>query len=182
MARKAIVALLLTTALQPTTAAQPPADFSGRWTLDMPAVATTPAVPGTPAAAAAPGDMGSGWGSPLTIAQDAKQLRVEYAVFSRYDLQPPLAFVYPLDGSEGRNAVTMGRGEQVESSRARWDDQTLVIVTTRRVDERAAGAPFTAEMTQKLSLESPTTLIVETTRAGVLGGPASTTRAVYRKQ
>ena len=37
-----------------------------------------PAVPGTPAAAAAPGDMGSGWGSTITIAQDTKRLRVEH--------------------------------------------------------------------------------------------------------
>lgn len=177
----AIVALILVAVLQPSTAAQPAVDFSGRWTLDIPAVATTPAVPGTPAAAATPGDMGSGWGTPLTIAQDPQQLRVEYTVFSRYDLQPPLVFVYPLDGSEGRTAVTMGRGEQLESSRARWNGQSLVIVTTRRIVDGAAGAPFTAEMTRTLTLESPTTLVVETTRAGVLGGPASTTRSVYRK-
>jgi len=30
-------------------------------------------------------------------------------------------------------------------------------------------------------LESPATMVVEVTRAGVLGGPASTTRSVYRK-
>lgn len=162
-------------------AAQPPADFSGKWTLETPAIATTPAVPGTPAAAAAPGDMGSGWGSPLTIAQNATQLAVEYVVFSRYDLQPPLTFTYPLDGSVGRNSVVMGRGEQVESSRAQWSGQTLVITTTFQVADHAAGKPFTAELTRKLWLESPTTMIVEVTRAGVLGGPASTTRSVYRK-
>src|SRR5262245_512357 len=111
-----LLALWFAAVLPAAVAAQPPADFSGRWTLDAPAVATTPAVPGTPAAAAAPGDMGSGWGSTITIAQDATRLSVEYVVFSRYDLQPPLTFVYPLDGSEGRNAVMMGRGEQVESS------------------------------------------------------------------
>jgi hypothetical protein len=75
----------------------------------------------------------------------------------------------------------MGRGEQVESSRVQWSGQTLVITTTFDVVDRAAGKPFTAELTRKLSLESPTTLIVEVTRAGVLGGPASTTRSVYRK-
>ena len=156
-------------------------DFSGRWTLDAPSVATTPAVPGTPASTAAPGDMGSGWGSPITIAQDAKQLSVEYAVFSRYDLQPPLKFIYPLDGSEGRNTVSMGRGEQVESSRARWDGSALVLVTTFHVSDPNVAKPFTAEVTRRLSLDSPTMLIVEVTRAGVLGGPASTTRSVYRK-
>ena len=157
-----------------------PANFSGRWTLDAPAVATTAAVPGTPAAAAAPGDMGSGWGSPLTIVQDARQLRVEYAVFSRYDLQPPLTFTYPLDGSEGRNTVMMGRGEQLEVSRARWNGAALTITTTSRVADRGL-TPFTFEVTRTLSLESPTTLIVEVTRSAVLGGPATKTRSVFRK-
>src|SRR5262245_65256660 len=142
---------------------------------------TGPPWPGTPAVAAAAGDRGSGWGTTITITQDATRLRVEYDVFSRYDLQPPLTFTYPLDGSEGRNTVNMGRGDQFESSRAQWNGQALVIVTTLRVADRGAGNPFTAEMTRKLSLESPTTMIVEVTRAGVLGGPASTTRSVYRK-
>jgi hypothetical protein len=181
MMRPLLITFLLAAILGAGIDAQPPADFSGRWTLDAPAIATTPAVPGTPAAAAAPGDMGSGWGSPLTIVQDARQLKVEYVFFSRYDLQPPLSFTYPLDGSEGRNVVSMGRGEQVESSRAQWSGQTLIITTTHRVDDRGAGRPFTVEVTRKLSLESPTTMVVEVTRSGVLGGPASTTRAVYRK-
>src|SRR5262245_24557254 len=181
MRRIWLVTLWLASVLPAAPAAQPPADFSGRWTLDAPAIATTPAVPGTPAAAAGPGDTGSGWGSTITSAQDATRLSVEYVVFSRYDLQPPLTFTYPLDGSEGRNTVAMGRGEQVESSRARWDGPALTIVTTFHVTDRAAGKPFTAELTRKLWLESPSTLIVEATRAGVFGGPASTTRAVYRR-
>ena len=164
-----------------TATQAPAADFSGRWTLEAPAVATTPAVPGRPASTAAPGDMGSGWGSPMTIAQDAKQLTVEYQVFSRYDLQPPLKFAYPLDGSEGRNTVSLGRGEQAETSRARWDGQALVIVTTFHVTDPAAGKPFTIDVTRRLTLQSPTTLAVDVTRSGVLGGPSTTTRALYRK-
>ena len=179
--RRALVALWLAAVLPATLSAQPPADFSGRWTLDAPAIASTPAVPGTPAAAAAPGDMGSGWGSTITIAQDTKRLSVEYSIFSRYDLQPPLTFTYPLDGSVGRNTVMMGRGEQIESSRAQWNGQTLIIITTFHIVDGGAGKPFTAELTRTLRLESPTTLVVEVARAGVLGGPASTTRSVYRK-
>jgi len=34
---------------------------------------------------------------------------------------------------------------------------------------------------ERYRFENPTTLVVEVTRAGALGGPASTTRAVYRK-
>jgi hypothetical protein len=174
--------LLLLFAIRVLLPAQPPADFSGTWTLEAPAIAMTPAVPGRPASTAAPGDMGSGWGSPITIVQDATRLSVEYTVFSRYDLQPPLRFIYPLDGSEGRTTLMLGRGEQVESSRAKWDGRALVVVTTMPVADRAAGKPFTAEVTRRLSLESPTTLIVKVTRAGALGGPATTTRSVYRKR
>jgi hypothetical protein len=179
MTRELLATLWL--ALVAVPSAQPAADFSGRWTLEAPAIATTPAVPGKPAVTAAAGDMSSGWGPTLTITQDAGRLRIEYAVFSRYDLQPPLTFTYTLDGSESRNTVMMGRGEQTESSRAEWSGATLVITTTAQVIDRGAEKPFTTELTRKLWLESPTTLIVEVTRAGALGGPASTTRAVYRK-
>jgi hypothetical protein len=161
--------------------AQPPVDFSGTWILDAPAIETTPAVPGTPASAAKPGDMGSGWGSTITIAQDAEALRVEYVFFSRYDLQPPLTFTYPLDGSVGRNVVNVGRGEQVESSTARWSGQTLIITTAYDIVDRGAAKPFRAEVTRRLSRESPTMLIVDVTRGGVLGGAATTTRSIYRK-
>jgi hypothetical protein len=181
MPRFVIETLALLTLLAGAGSAQPAADFSGRWILEAPQISSTPAVPGTPAVAAAAGDMGSGWGSTITITQNATQLRVEYAVFSRYDLQPPLTFTYPLDGGESRNAIMMGRGEQIESSRAQWNGQTLVIVTEMRIDDRGAGQPFTTGLTRKIWLESPTTMIVEVTRAGALGGPASTTRSVYRK-
>lgn len=173
--------LLLIAALCVNGSAQGPADFSGNWTLVPREIATTAAVPGTPAAAAAPGDMGSGWGSPLTISQDAKQLKVEYAQFSRYDAMPPLTFTFPLDGSAGRNTWPMGRGDQVEMSTAQWSGQTLIITTTSRVDDRAAGKPLTVQVTRKLSLESPTSLVVEVTRGGVLGGASTTTKSVYRK-
>lgn len=178
--RSALVAFSIAAALPCIASAQSPADFSGKWTLDEPGIATTAAVPGTPAAAAAPGNQGSGWGTPITITQDAKHLAVEYVFFSRYDAEPPLRFTYPLDGSEGRNSVMMGRGEQVEASKSKWNGTALVITTTMTVADRGAK-PFTAEMTRTLRLESPSTLIVEVTRAGVLGGPASTTRSVYRK-
>jgi hypothetical protein len=181
MVRAFLAAIWLTAVLPGTPAPQSPADFSGRWTLESPTVALTPAVPGTPAAASAPGDMGSGWGSTIAITQEGTRLSVEYSVFSRYDLQPPLKFTYALDGSEARNTMMMGRGEQIESSRAHWDAQTLTIRTSFHVDDRSAGKPFTAELTRKLWLASPTTLVVEVTRAGVLGGPASTTRSTYRK-
>jgi hypothetical protein len=125
--------------------------------------------------------MGSGWGPTITIAQTAALLTVEYAFFGRGDLQPPLKFAYALDGSETKNSVMMGRGQQLQTSRTAWDGAKLTIATLHTF-AGPDGKPMTVEVKQTLSLESPTLLVVETTRAGVLGGPATTTRSVYRKQ
>lgn len=125
--------------------------------------------------------MGSGWGSTITIAQDATRLTVEYAFFARGDMQPPLRFAYALDGSESRNSVMMGRGIQMQISKTAWDGDKLVITTTHSLVDPSSGKPATATVTQTLSLESPASLVVETTRTGVLGGPTTSARTVYRK-
>jgi hypothetical protein len=125
--------------------------------------------------------MGSGWGSNITITQDAAKLTVEYAFFGRGDMQPPLKFVYALDGSETRNSVMMGRGIQPSTSKAAWQGDTLVITTMHAFTGPDSGKPSALEVKQVLSLESPASLVVETTRGGVMGGPPSTTRTVYRK-
>jgi len=175
-------------------------DFSGRWTSEPEPTATAPGGGGQPGAARGGGggggqrggggerggggrngDMGSGWGSNITIAQDASRLTVEYAFFTRGDMQPPLKFVYALDGSETKNSVMMGRGIQAQTSKTAWDGDKLVITTTHNFDNPANGQPMKIEVKQMLSLESPTSLVVETTRSGVLGGPPSATRTVYKK-
>jgi hypothetical protein len=168
------------------SASQAPPDFSGRWTIESAPVAPAPAGGNAPAArpdqgTLARGDMGSGWGSPLAITQDAKQLVVEQTLFSRYDLGPPLRFVYTLDGSETRNEVMIGHATQVRSSRATWDGQTLRIATRYPGVDPDSGKPFTIDVTHRLSLESPTSLVVEVRRGAALGGPETTTRSVYRK-
>ena len=100
-------------------AVPPPPDFSGRWTI-QPAPADN---------AGGRGTMGSGWGSTISVTQDAARLTVEYAFFGRGDMQPPLRFVYALDGTETRNSVMMGRGIQGESSKTAWDGEKLVVTT-----------------------------------------------------
>jgi len=75
----------------------------------------------------------------------------------------------------------MGRGIQTQTSKTAWDGDKLVITTTHAFTHPETGQQMTSEVKQTLSLESPTSLIVETTRSGVLGGPPSTTRTVYRK-
>jgi hypothetical protein len=169
-------------------AAQQKPDFSGRWTTEA-APAATPAAtqPGAPAAPprgggpGRSGDMGSGWGSPITITQDAAKLTLEYAFFARGDMQPPLRFVYALDGTESRNSVMMGRGIQLQVSKTSWDGDKLVITTTHSLVDPSSGKPTSAVVTQTLSLESPTSLVVESTRAGVFGGPTTNAKTVYRK-
>ena len=125
--------------------------------------------------------MGSGWGSPLTITQDATQLVVEQTLFSRYDIQPQPRYVYALDGSETRNSTMIGHATQVRVSRAAWDSQALRITTRYPGVDPGSGQPMTTEVTHRLSLESATTLIVEATRGAGLGGKETTTRTVYRK-
>lgn len=159
--------------------AQERPDFSGRWTTDAESAAA--AGRGGQGRGGARGDMGSGWGSTITIAQTATSLTVEYAFFTRGDMQPPLRFTYALDGSRSSNTVMMGRGMQTQVSRAAWNGPALTITTTHAFVDPASGKSMPVDVKQALSLESPTSLIVVTTRPGVMGGPETTTRSVYRK-
>jgi hypothetical protein len=168
----ALVALLAAGAT-----AQTRPDFSGRWTSEP-----SPAVDGQRGASGERiGDMGSGWGASVTITQTAERMTVEYMFFARGDMQPPLRFVFALDGSETKNSVMMGRGIQAQTSKTAWESEKLVITTTHSFGSPETGQPVTSEVKQTLTLESPTSLIIETTRSGVLGGPSSTTRTVYKK-
>ncbi|HXT69720.1 MAG TPA: hypothetical protein VN700_08190 [Vicinamibacterales bacterium] len=192
MKRLVLLGVLLLLPLTVRMSAQAKTDFSGRWTTDPAPGATGPAgaTGAGSAGAAGPagqgrggparGDMGSGWGPTITITQTGAQLTVEYAFFGRGDMQPPLKFTYALDGSETKNSVMMGRGTQAQVSKTAWDGAKLVITTLHTL-AGPDGKPMTAEVKQTLSLESPTSLAVDAVRAGVLGGPATTTRTVYRK-
>jgi hypothetical protein len=170
--------------------AQGKPDFSGRWTTDAdPALAPPPTDPAARGRGAGPGagrgggrgDMGSGWGSTITIAQEPSRLTVEYAFFGRGDMQPPMRFAYPLDGSETKNTMMLGQGMQVQSSRSTWEGDKLVITTRHTFTNPDTRKPETAEVRHVLALESPTSLVVEVTRNGVLGGAPTTTKTVYRK-
>ena len=177
-----VAAVLVSTA---SAAAQQRPDFSGTWASAPPvAPPSTARLPGGGATDASfvTGDMGSGWGSPLTITQDASRLTIEYPFFSNYDLQPPVKFIYALAGSETRNSVMMGRGIQEQRSTVTWAGSTLVITTLQTMPSPQDARPMTTEVRQSLFLESSTSLVVETTRIGVLGGATTTTRTVYSKR
>ncbi len=177
-ARNALSALVIAIGGAIGLAAFQPADFSGNWIAEVPA-APAPA-PGSPAPPPR-GDMGSGWGTPLAITQSATELVVEQALFSRYDLQPPLRFVYRLDGTESRNTTMAGHATQTRVSRAEWDGQILKIVTSYPGIDPGTGKAFTTIVTQRLSLASPTQLVIEAVRGGVLGGRDTSSRTVYKK-
>jgi hypothetical protein len=109
--------------------------------------------------------------------------------FTRGDLQPPLKYGFALDGSETRNVVLMGRGMQEQVSTAVWEGDKLVITTVYDVPGGEGGGMVLGEVSQTLSLQPPSpgraawppSLVVETVRGGVLGGPPSTTRTVYSR-
>jgi len=174
-----VVLRIMTVALfAATVMGQSRPDFSGRWTIEPEAKTSEPA--SGPSAARA-GDMGSGWGTNPAITQTADRLTVEYTFFARGDMQPPLRFVYTLDGTESKNSVMLGRGIQMQTSKTAWEGDKLIISTTHSFENPANGQPMKSEVKQTLTLASPTQLIVETTRDGVLGGPSTTTKTVYKK-
>ena len=161
--------------------AQPRPDFSGTWIV-ADSSGATPSVAATGDAAFRRGDMGSGWGSPLTVTQRPDSLIVQYTVFSTYDLQPPLRLAYALDGSETRNTVMISHAESVQRCKIAWQGSTLIITTLHPVPNLGRERVSVAEVRQALTLASPTSLIVETTRVGILGGPTTTTKTTYGRR
>jgi hypothetical protein len=168
--------------------AQQPVNFSGAWVRAADSTERGPTVATVGDASFRAGDMGTGWGAgapggdPLTITQRDDSLVIEYVFFSAYDLQPPVRLAHALDGRESINAIMIGHATSAQRSRLAWRGNTLVISTNfplpREVDARGG----TIEVRQALTLESPTSLIVETTRSRVTGGTATTTRSLYTKR
>jgi hypothetical protein len=165
-----------------TAAAQTRPDFSGRWT----AVPESPVPAGPSAQPSAAGittmaTMGSGLGPDITISQNPSAIIIERAQFSQYDMQPPMKFVYALDGSDSRNAINLGRGPQESVAKAVWQDATLVITTTYHFPSPADGKPMTSEVRQVFTLEDSGTLVVVATRSAAPGGQPTTSRQTYKK-
>ena len=156
----------LSTALASPAADHP--DFSGTWSSE-----------GVRDGADAYHELGSGWGVRITIAQQGDRLVVTYPFFARGDMQPPVELNYSTDGVATQNRVMMGRGVQMQTSTARWNDGRLVITT--RYSFELDGDRVMSEVVQRLWLDSPATLIVETTRGVALGGGVTTNQTTYRK-
>ena len=95
-------------------------------------------------------------------------------------MHPPFTFKYPLNGSAVTHTVNMGRGPQEQVSKAAWRGAALAITTTHRFVNPADGQGMTSEIAGAVTRIADT-LVIETTRPGVLGGAPSTTRTTYQK-
>jgi hypothetical protein len=172
----AAVAAILAGAAAVGAQARP--DFTGTWVraAEQPASVATAGDVGFRT-----GDMGSGWGTPLTIAHGRDSLVVEYVFFSAYDLQPPIRLAYALDGSESPNNVMIGHAISAQRARVTWRDSALVITTHFAVPREVAAPSGAIELRHTLTLATLTSLIVETTRPGPGGAPL-TVRTIYTRR
>ena len=175
------VGILATVFLGSSVGAQRP-DLSGVWTAVADSATARPSVATTGDAAFRRGDAGSGWASPLTITQQANRLIVEYQVFSSYDLQPPLRLAFALDGSPSLNTIMIGHSAVAVRSSAAWAGDALTLTTAYPGPPGPDGRETRVEVRQSLRLASPATLVIETTRGGILGAPAVTSRTTWSKR
>lgn len=132
-------------------------DFSGKWLV----------------AEAPEGGRGGfgGLGQATVIKQDATTLTI-----IRTTQMGEFTSVYKLDGSESRNTLNVQRNAIEQVSKTRWDGKILRVDTTMTFD----GNPV--QVTMALALDSPGTLIVESTRPDFQGGGAPiTTKTTYKR-
>ena len=153
--------------------------LSGTWVLRPDSTAAR-RVAATGDAAFAKGDMGIGWGSPLTIVQTPARLNVTFDAFTAYDLQPKVHFAYALDGTESRNAVVMS-GAPPSRSIVAWQDSALVITTTFTAPAGVNPAPGALEVRQTLALDATGRLTIQSRRLSA-NGAVNTVIATYTRR
>jgi arylsulfatase len=171
------------TSLGPRSKAMVNPDFSGTWStavLHRVSVINRVDKPLTPT-------LGSGWGNQISIKHTANQLEVERVVFIPREIQQLVRYHFALDGSTSENNILMGRTGKPIVSTSIWKDNRLIITSLFPFQDSKTGQWLSSKITQTLWLEAPrgtpweATLIVETTRDGLLGGLTSTNRTVYTK-
>jgi hypothetical protein len=160
--------------------AQTRPDFTGVWQRSDTGAARSVATAGD--VRFRTGDMGSGWGAPLTISRRGDSLIVEFPQFDAYDLQPPLRYAYTMNGGESHNVVMIGHAPSEQRATVAWRGDTLVITTHIPLPPEVGGRGAMAEVRQALSLPSATSLTIETTRVGVRGGATTALRTAYTKR
>ncbi len=169
--------------LKTRTPALPSPDFSGSWST---AVLSTVSPIGRVDPPPVP-TLGSGWGDKISISHKGNNLEVEKVFFVPRDIQPLIRYRFALDGSKTENKINMGRTGKAPVSTTAWEDNRLVITTVYPFQDPKTRKWLESKVTQTLWLQPATgtpwepTLVVETTRYGVLGGLTSTNRTVYTK-
>jgi arylsulfatase A-like enzyme len=169
--------------LGPRSEALPNPDFSGSWST----AAVSSAPPTRLSSHRQVATLGSGWGDKISIKHTTDQLEVERVFFVPREIQPLVRYRFALDGSETENFVNMGRTGPAPTSTTAWDENRLVITTLYPFQNPEDGNWLTSKVIQTVWLQPgmgtpwEPSLVVETTRNGVLGGPPSTNRTVYRR-
>jgi hypothetical protein len=168
-ARLVLVAFGVALATTPASAQRP--DFTGTWTRVDSASGRTTATAGD--AAFRTGDMGSGWGTPLTITQASDKLSVVYDFFIAYDLQPKTRYSYSLDGTPTTNMVVVGHAPVAVKSTAAWKGDTLQIASTFPVPPGVPARANDADLVQSLHLDATGRLVIVAQRVGAGKRPAT---------
>lgn len=171
-----LAAALATAAASIGLAAQDHPNFAGKWVLDA-AKSDAGTAGGAARGRMGRGQMsgGMGWGQEFTITQDAATLKVQRDVGGN-----PIAETYALDGTETKNSVSTGRGDNVAvTSTAKWDGAKLVIESKQPMN--MGGNAMAMSTKRTLSIDASGGLVVETTRSGMQGNGMAT-KLVYKKQ
>jgi len=167
MTSRFFAVIAMTLAVSFAAGAQDKPDFSGKWVTVEPQPA-----PANNATAGGGGPRGGGgrgfqpgFGPEFTVKQDAKTLTI-----TRGGQAPVLT--YKLDGSESKNTMTRD-GQQIEQiSTAKWEGNTLVIVTQVNFQGN------TREMRRVLAMDGGN-LVIDQTAPGRSGG--ATVKVAYKK-
>ena len=165
------------------TDAIPNPDFSGTWSTAV--LKSSPPRRG-PAMEPLPA-LGSGWGDEISIVHKGDKLEIERVIFVPREIQPPLRYRYALDGSETKNIITIGRSGPPPTSTCKWEKNRLIITTNYPFQNPKDGKWMTGKVIQTMWLQYAKgtpwepSLVVETTRIGVLNGLTSTNRTTYSK-
>lgn len=158
-------------------------DFSGAW--------STEEVTGAPPRRGEQQEpiptLGSGWGDQISIVHQRDTLEVERVVFVPREKQSPVRYRYDMHGNTTENQVNIGRSWPAPKSTTKWDGNRLVITTVYSFVRPRTGALANSSITQTLWLQAAKdspwepTLVVETTRCGILNEKPATNRTVYYK-
>jgi hypothetical protein len=156
----AVVAMTMTVGF--AAGAQDKPNFTGKWVAVEPQAA--------PANSGGPGGGGRrapqpGFGPEFTVKQDAKTLTV-----TRGDQGPVLT--YNLDGSESKNTMTRDGQQFDQLSTAKWEGNSLVIVT------KLTFQGNTREQRRVLSMDGGN-LVIDQTTPGRNG--TTTVKVAYKK-